>query len=898
MAQLVPEKISDWWAKRLISTGTAPFDSSALPPRMIQKLFQIIFRISPFQVGDLKCFSQGIARQPMHLEFYSPQMASTKRALLIASPWGDLQGTLNDVDRMRFVLKTYGFHIAECCGPEATRIGIMNAWENLASSTASEDVVVIYYSGHGGIVESPVGEDNGYQDWRYQFLVPVDFNDTSCDEFKGILDIEISALLHAITERTHNVTTVFDCCYSGRLVRAPGLGDTARARRVPTVRYDDVTAFINRYDGLALSENRTVMEGNPYAVRLAAAAASETAWEIRGSDGVWMGSFTFALAQVLQESQNVRQTWQTSILRVQELVQAQFPSQHPQAEGPHTRITFSLTEVCSDAIHLKIEAGQPVLQAGRVAHVSEGDVYAVTCLHTERPSKQTQIAVCEIISVQAFQALGRLKYTIDPPKQEIPPEGALAFLQQSARYRWPIEVPPSLLGSLCDKVKQSRSIRLSGPNEPGTTLLSLYHKDNFVGIKSQSGINLTTRYLNPENPTQSDQACQAVVADADRLACAQNLLVVRNETDECFCHRVDIKVGLVEDHQPKTTFAGSGCDQLYEGQRIYIKLQNDSTTTAAYVNILHINVQGKISLISMSSPLGIELPPTRFHWIRKTNLGVLEGLRVSWPVDVPRDRPIDEHLLFFVTNSPVDLRPITSLCLTPQRPAISKLERKVYQLCWGGQRELIEDDESSQTVYDIIHFPLTVIAHEDSQDLRVTRQRGLLDSSCNDCHTVREPAYPSMLSETQDLPNLPPHLLPETKGIVGQALRSIKGIPACVWVVNEHTEAITVVVSQYRPSRLWTDAGLNASTTGVGLDLSTTTFTPPATRKTLAAAAPGKKQCMATFPLWTRRDGFGVITVFVGATQTLYIENDRIPIGATAYFRNEPDLYIREYTTR
>ncbi|BCR94917.1 uncharacterized protein AKAW2_11963S [Aspergillus luchuensis] len=152
-----------------------------------------------------------------------------------------------------------------------------------------------------------------------------------------------------------------------------------------------------------------------------------------------------------------------------------------------------------------------------------------------------------------------------------------------------------------------------------------------------------------------------------------------------------------------------------------------------------------------------------------------------------------------------------------------------------------------------------------------------------------------MFSETQDLPDLPPHLIPETNGLVGQALRVIQGIPACVWVVNEHTEAIAVVVSQYRPSRLWTDAGLNASTTGVGFDLSTTTFTPPATRKTLAPAAPAPKQSIATFPLWTRRDGFGVITVFVGATQTLYIENDRIPIGATTYFRNEPDLHIQEY---
>jgi hypothetical protein len=52
---------------------------------------------------------------------------------------------------------------------------------------------------------------------------------------------------------------------------------------------------------------------------------------------------------------------------------------------------------------------------------------------------------------------------------------------------------------------------------------------------------------------------------------------------------------------------------------------------------------------------------------------------------------------------------------------------------------------------------------------------------------------------------------------------------------------------------------------------------------------------MAVFPLWTRKEAFGVITIFKGPEQTLCIENDRIPLGATAFFRNKPDLRILEY---
>ena len=54
---------------------------------------------------------------------------------------------------------------------------------------------------------------------------------------------------------------------------------------------------------------------------------------------------------------------------------------------------------------------------------------------------------------------------------------------------------------------------------------------------------------------------------------------------------------------------------------------------------------------------------------------------------------------------------------------------------------------------------------------------------------------------------------------------------------------------------------------------------------------------MGVFPLWTCSGAFGVISIFTGPEKKLYIENDKIPIGATAYFKNEPNLAIVEYKT-
>lgn len=53
---------------------------------------------------------------------------------------------------------------------------------------------------------------------------------------------------------------------------------------------------------------------------------------------------------------------------------------------------------------------------------------------------------------------------------------------------------------------------------------------------------------------------------------------------------------------------------------------------------------------------------------------------------------------------------------------------------------------------------------------------------------------------------------------------------------------------------------------------------------------------MAVFPLWTKKDGFGVISIFTGPDKMLYIENDRVPVGSTAYFRNKPDLAVVPYS--
>ncbi|CAH0050994.1 unnamed protein product [Clonostachys solani] len=133
------------------------------------------------------------------------------------------------------------------------------------------------------------------------------------------------------------------------------------------------------------------------------------------------------------------------------------------------------------------------------------------------------------------------------------------------------------------------------------------------------------------------------------------------------------------------------------------------------------------------------------------------------------------------------------------------------------------------------------------------------------------------------------------RGPIGALIRTAMGIPPYVRVVNEHDEDILVVVSKYRPNQMLSSAGITVSATGMGVTFDSTSFLSPACKKPLAGRAEGREKSTGSFPLWTREEGFGVISIFKGPQQELCIENDQIPLGATAFFSGQPNLRIIDF---
>ena len=630
-------------------------------------------------------------------------MSSTLRALLIASPFGELRGPANDVKSMARVLTKYGFELTECYGPEASRANILQRWRDIIDNSSDGDTVVIYYSGHGGIVDSSGDTHNQQGDpgkpLRSQFLVPMDFDQTTDGDFRGILDIEISYLLRDTTDKTKNVSIILDCCHAGRMARDPHHIRRAWPRNLPEVKHHGVLREHEqrlRREGQLTGD--TSVEGNEHAVRIAAAATTESAWEYLNSQEEPVGVLTEALVAAMEKAHGQRLSWRTIMLGVCEFVNREFPQQHPRAEGPDARILFSEEQSTSGALAVAWEGDSAIIRGGRVAGVHEGNEYDIMPLGSEVVDEKKRIAVVKVEFVNGFKA------EIRTTSGTVPPEGALAFLQKETLPALFVSFP-SDLPALGEKLKASRFFTCNELGE-GQSLVDIEKEDDRLVVR-QGATVLATHLL---TEATMETTIDAVVSDGERLARGHHFLALQSgEGDEKLATTIDIEFGQVEDGACLGPLTKDGTAQVKENQRIYIKLRN-SGDARVFVSVFDVNVNGTIGLISGGSPRGIELASRGDHVLGKTQFGgTMKGLGLSWPKPVPKAVYVDETLVFVVSSEEVSLQHLADpkRSVEPKGSA-SRLERITYQLA-SGQARTVESDSQSRCVrYAVHHIPFTL----------------------------------------------------------------------------------------------------------------------------------------------------------------------------------------------
>jgi Caspase domain len=624
-----------------------------------------------------------------------------KRALVIGSQTFGLTGVLSDTERMARGLKALGFEVESCVQADATRAGILAAYRRLIDASGKGDCAVVYYSGHGARLAVAAGA--GPADSYMQLIIPTDFGESTDNDFRGLTALELSMLQGALTEKTHNVTVVLDCCHSSAMSRAPELDATVKslddfeqaAKRYEELRSRDkswpqrVTEHLARLRQQGTVPEGPFLESNPHAVRLAAAGVDQSAWEYTNASGLRTGILTECFLTALEEARELAVSWEVLGRRIREQVLARFPVQRPEVEGPVRRVIFGLDEpVPQPSLPYFTDAARHWLRGGRLHGVQVGDEYALMPPYAMQVEPNRALARARVIDVRADWS----EVTLEP---ELPPglDGAVAFRTRSLLPRRPIDIEaPSLDAERHEAVRAELEMRLKGSTlvrrstgvEDGPVLAHVCFTADTIELRDRDKV-LVAR----QQPAVV-KSVGLLIENLEAMARAQSLRELESGTDaHALTEPFSIEWGRVVAKQPQPLPESGAC--LAPGERFYVCIRNEGHTKL-YATVFDVGVSSRIALFNSAEPSGMLIEPGMERWLGKRPGAVLEGFELAWPDSVPTTgvRGL-ESLVIIVSTAPQDLRSLEAQGVRGAafKAPTSPLEGLVQQAAWGGKREAV-----------------------------------------------------------------------------------------------------------------------------------------------------------------------------------------------------------------
>jgi len=197
-----------------------------------------------------------------------------------------LSYTIADANSMSSLLTQKGWgSVSTLVDPDSTRQGIVDAISSLAAKVESDSTVLIYFSGHGGLLE----------DGTTAVICPIDANfltnSSIIDPSTVISAAQLQSMLAELP--TKNVIVILDSCYSGGFVPTGGAIDSSPSNYADMPSYSAFSTALDNFGNL-LSANASA-SGNKTPVVLSAAGSDESSYDGSASQG--HGVFTYFLLQ-------------------------------------------------------------------------------------------------------------------------------------------------------------------------------------------------------------------------------------------------------------------------------------------------------------------------------------------------------------------------------------------------------------------------------------------------------------------------------------------------------------------------------------------------------------------------------------------------------------------------
>lgn len=586
-----------------------------------------------------------------------------RRALLIGSPVHGLQAVGADLVAMEDLLLRRGFGCRRCYGADATRRGILAAWESLIADTAAGDAVVVYFAGHGCLAAPDesvtVGGSAGP---RYQFIVPWDIDETTAHDFRGVTSLELSSLLGRLTSRTRNVTSIFDCCHAAGMARSVGKETKGRLipRSLPKLWVKGVGPHLDvlRRQGLAVDHPDAL--GNPHAVRLVASSATQLAYERSDEHGNARGLLTWAFCAALEEAGGRPTSWRALIDRIRRLVQSHASSQWPDVEGPSGRILFEEMELPAGGLSLTVEGGEVFLDGGRLRGAEVGDLYRVLA-PTAAGGEPQPVAECTVRRVEAARSLVEIRF-LDGHTSFPPGVARHAVPVRLAGRTWPVEVrgDTPLVNRLRDAIRAAPLLRVWDASDYESPLAVVREADGSLVVGDTAGRDLTR----PE-PAGPAPPLAETVELLRQLAQARTVATLPGgEGDYALGLPFAVEWGQAINGQ---RVPPPGRDTpLRVGDRLYLAVRNLSKQTL-FVHFFDVGIASAVTLLNRAYPSGIELQPGAEYVLGMTADGRLMGLPLYWPKGVFQDGPREETVVVFVMDRPLMLYSLEQAGLRVER---------------------------------------------------------------------------------------------------------------------------------------------------------------------------------------------------------------------------------------
>lgn len=565
-----------------------------------------------------------------------------KRALLIGCQTGGLTGVHADVELMGDVLAPFGFETIPLTGERATRHGIEDAYRRLIADSRPGDAALVYYSGHGGRVRNPEpAGDPSVPAWL-PYLCPQDLGGTG---FRGLLAASLSRYQEQLTRQTVNVTTVLDCCFSGRMARGRSL-PKAHPRPGGTP-WEEVRGAWEAERATSDGAGAPTADANPLAVRLVACAPDQSAYEADVPGLGRHGVLTASLARLLSRPGGSRLTWRQLIEQLRPAVAHLEPLQRPDVEGPADRLLFDVRETSGSGVLPVLAAKHGVfIDAAELFTVEEGDVYALV-----GPGGEVRAPLATAVVERVTGGLARLRPVSGTPAFPPLPEGTEAHPLRVSLGRRAIAVVPA---GHRDHERTARALMDSAPvrvvraEEPvmATVVLS----EDGIGLLDELGEPL----LDPPR-ARTAEALELTGADLRRFARAAQVRELSSGTGPAALEDgLDLDYARLLTNGSERPLERSG-EHLFRGDQVVVRISNRGTARR-FVSVFDIGLRGTISLLTTSERSGVGVGPGEcYELYRHPRTHELAGITLFWPDGLPEGSPRPGTFLAVVTDRPQDL---------------------------------------------------------------------------------------------------------------------------------------------------------------------------------------------------------------------------------------------------